>query len=188
MIPSDHFVRFYNEVFKFLDKNNGLEKYYQEISRHQEGHCYQLFMEKGLEGMEDYWGHIRVEENCVSSSYIKDGVRYSEMNRCPSLSKVLDCDATPCEKYCLHCPGWVIPLMTKCGFYFVDYIIGLADPRCRAFQTEYREKAQKIIADLIAEGHDPDMIFSNVDNAEEVEANKAYRHSLLANKALGTKH
>ncbi|MBR4673441.1 MAG: hypothetical protein IKP00_03165 [Victivallales bacterium] len=187
MIPSDHFVRFYNEVFKFLDKNNGLEEYYLEISRHQEGHCYQLFMEKGLEGMEEYWGHIRVEENCVSSSYIKDGVRYSEMNRCPSLSKVLDCDATPCEKYCLHCPGWVIPLMTKCGFYFVDYIIGLADPRCRAFQTEYREKAQKIIADLIAEGHDPDMIFSNVDNAEEVEANKAYRHSLLANKALGIK-
>ncbi len=188
MIPSDHFVRFYNEVFKFLDKNNGLEEYYLEISRHQEGHCYQLFMEKGLEGMEEYWGHIRVEENCVSSSYIKDGVRYSEMNRCPSLSKVLDCDATPCEKYCLHCPGWVIPLMTKCGFYFVDYIIGLAEPRCRAFQTEYREKAQKIIADLIAEGHDPDMFFSNVDNAEEVEANRAYRHSLLANKALGTKH
>ena len=26
MIPSDHFVRFYNEVFKFLDEKNGLEK------------------------------------------------------------------------------------------------------------------------------------------------------------------
>jgi hypothetical protein len=66
MIPSDHFVRFYNEVFKFLDKENGLEKYYREISRHQELHCYKLFMEKGLEGMEEYWGHIRVEDNCVS--------------------------------------------------------------------------------------------------------------------------
>ena len=38
MIPSDHFVRFYNEVFKFLDKqgDGALEKYYLEISRHQD--------------------------------------------------------------------------------------------------------------------------------------------------------
>ena len=35
MIPSDHFVRFYNEVFKFLDEQNGLEKYYHHISKHQ---------------------------------------------------------------------------------------------------------------------------------------------------------
>ena len=33
MIPSDHFVRFYNEVFKFLDERGGLEGYYKEISR-----------------------------------------------------------------------------------------------------------------------------------------------------------
>ena len=43
MIPSDHFVRFYNEVFKFLDNQGGLEAYYEEISRHQELHCLQLF-------------------------------------------------------------------------------------------------------------------------------------------------
>ena len=178
MIPSDHFVRFYNEVFKFLDQENGLEKYYREISHHQELHCYKLFMEKGLEGMEEYWGHIRVEENCVSESYIKDGVRYSAMNRCPSLSKVLDSDAAPCRKYCLHCPGWVIPLMTKCGFYYIDSLIGLDEPRCRSFQTESLEKAKKVIDDLVAEGHNPDLIFSNVDNADEVEANKAYRLSL----------
>ena len=180
MIPSDHFVRFYNEVFKFLDKKNELDRYYREISRHQELHCYKLFMEKGLEGMEEYWGHIRVEENCVSSSYIKDGIRYSSMTRCPSLSKVLDCDAAPCKKYCLHCPGWVIPLMTKCGFYYVDSLIGLDVPECHSFQTESIEKARKIVEDLIAQGHNPDLIFSNIGNSDEVEANKAKRLALKA--------
>ena len=49
MIPSDHFVRFYNEVFKFLDEKNGLDEYYRQISCHQELHCLELFREKGAE-------------------------------------------------------------------------------------------------------------------------------------------
>ena len=49
MIPSDHFVRFYNEVFKFLDEHDGLNEYYQEISRHQDFHCLELFRTKGLQ-------------------------------------------------------------------------------------------------------------------------------------------
>ena len=66
MIPSDHFVRFYNEVFKFLDQAGPgeLEKFWQEIGRHQERHCLELFRTKGLQGMYDYWEHIRIEENC----------------------------------------------------------------------------------------------------------------------------
>ena len=175
MIPSDHFVRFYNEVFKFLDERDALKPYYLEISRHQELHCYDLFMRKGLQGMEEYWGNIRVEENCRSSSRIEDGVRYSHMAKCPSLSKVLDCDAEPCRKYCLHCPGWVIPLMTKCGFYYIDNVIGLDVPECRSYQTESREKAEAIVRELIAQGNDPALIFSNLENAEEVEKNKRSR-------------
>ena len=182
MIPSDHFVRFYNEVFKFLDKQNGLKKYYDEISRHQELHCYQCFMDKGLDGMEEYWGHIRVEENCVSSSEIIDGVRYSFMNRCPSLSKVLDCDAEPCEKYCLHCPGWVIPLLTKCGFYYASCVIDTKEPRCRSFQTEDRDKASAVIQKWIDDGFNPDLIFSNIDDFETVEANKKFRLERLQKK------
>ena len=58
MIPSDHFVRFYNEVFKFLDERGDLEEYYQEISRHQELHCLELFREKGLQGVYEYYQKI----------------------------------------------------------------------------------------------------------------------------------
>ncbi|MFA6815086.1 MAG: hypothetical protein WCS73_02190 [Lentisphaeria bacterium] len=43
MIPSDHFVRFYNEVFKKLDSLGGLPKYYLEISKLQEKHCLENF-------------------------------------------------------------------------------------------------------------------------------------------------
>ena len=182
MIPSDHFVRFYNEVFKFLDEKNGLKKYYDEISRHQELHCYQCFMDKGLDGMEEYWGHIRVEENCVAYSEIIDGVRYSFMNRCPSLSKVLDCDAEPCQKYCRHCPGWVLPLMTKCGFYSLSDIRNLDQPQCRSAQTDDIKKAKAVIQKWLAEGANPDMITSNLDDFETVEANKKFRLERLQKK------
>ena len=182
MIPSDHFVRFYNEVFKFLDKRNALDKYYLEISKHQEFHCYECFMDKGLEGMEEYWGHIRVEENCVSSSYIEDGVRYSRMDKCPSLSKVLDSDAQPCKKYCVHCPGWVKPLMAKCGFYYADCLVALDKPECFSFATEDKDKAEAFVKDWIAKGYDPEMIYTNFDQTETIEANKRYRHERLAAK------
>lgn len=176
MIPSDHFVRFYNEVFKFLDEKNGLEPYYLEISRHQEYHCYDCFMKKGLQGMEEYWGHIRVEENCILSSWIEDDVRYTHMGKCPSLTKVLDNDAGACEKYCLHCPGWVSPLMTKCGFYYIKYQRALDVPECFGATTEYREKMEKIHKEIVQQGFK--YVFTNLNEFEEVEKNRAYRHSL----------
>ncbi|MBQ6471914.1 MAG: hypothetical protein IJJ33_08020 [Victivallales bacterium] len=173
MIPSDHFVRFYNEVFKFLDERGGLQAYYEEISRHQELHCLRLFMEKGLQGMEEYWGKIRVEENCICTSRVENGVRYSHMSRCPSLSKVLDNDAEPCGKYCLHCFGWVAPLMTKCGFYYIKYQRALDCPECYAVMSEHKEKIESIQGDLMRQGFK--YIFSNLDDSDEVEANRAKR-------------
>ena len=44
MIPSDHFTRFYNEVFKFLEKQGeeDLKQYWLEISKNQEKHTLEL--------------------------------------------------------------------------------------------------------------------------------------------------
>ncbi len=147
MIPSDHFVRFYNEVFKFLESRNGLLQYYQEISRHQEFHCLELFREKGLEGMDEYWGKIKVEENCDCEGGISDGVRWGHMKKCPSLSKILDSDAKPCNNYCEHCPGWVLPLLTKCGFYSVYNMMAPDKPECYFIITADLEKARVIYRD-----------------------------------------
>ncbi|MBO7147940.1 MAG: hypothetical protein J6W81_09370 [Lentisphaeria bacterium] len=130
MIPSDHFVRFYNEVFKFLDEKKGLQDYYLEISKLQEFHCLELFRKKGLRGMYEYWDHIRIEENCDMTLNLTDEYMELIMNHCPSLSKVTDNDAGPCEKYCEHCPGWVVPLIEKAG-YVVEYnLVDRKIPKC----------------------------------------------------------
>ena len=153
MIPSDHFVKFYNEIFRYL-KSQGPEavaEYFDTISRHQETHCLELFQTKGLAGMKEYWDKIVIEENCDEDILEYSGTVYKTcMNHCPSLSKVLDNDAGGCEIYCQHCPGWVLPIFTKCGFYCVYDMVGLDVPRCMqavftdlAEARKYREKALK---------------------------------------------
>jgi hypothetical protein len=145
MIPSDHFVRFYNEVFKFLEcrGEKHLKNYWQEISRHQELHCLELFKTKGLKGMVEYWTHIKDEENCdMSIREFPDHIEF-EMHKCPSLSKVLDNDATPMERYCDHCAGWCVPLIKKAGFFPVFDIISRKEPRCRFMVFKNRKDTRK---------------------------------------------
>ena len=115
MIPSDHFTKFYNEVFKFLETqgDDALHAYWLEISKNQERHTLELFREKGLEGMRQYWDHIRVEENCDLDLDLNEDRLELRMNACPSLGKVMDNDAEPMARYCDHCAGWIGPIMDK---------------------------------------------------------------------------
>ena len=150
MLPSDHFVRFYNEVFKFLEEQGEghLEEYWLEISRHQERHCLELFREKSLKGMHEYWEHIRIEENCDLTSELSEDCRHSVMNKCPSLTKVLDNDATPSKRYCEHCPGWVGPLLRKSGHYYITAPGEPDEPRCESWifvdKSKAKAKAQEL--------------------------------------------
>lgn len=150
MIPSDHFVRFYNEVFKFLDNRNGLAEYYREISRHQNFHCLELFRQKGLEGVREYYLKIRKEENCGLEILSGDHELILYMKQCPSLSKALDNDAGACPKYCLHCPGWTLPLYRQAGLFQIYDLMGLENPQCCEYifddlstaEHRYRELAK----------------------------------------------
>ena len=178
MIPSDHFVRFYNEVFKFLDEQGGLPAYYKEISRHQELHCLKLFREKGLQGVYEYYQHIRKEENCGMTLEIQPDRLTLNMSLCPSLSKVLDNDAAPCLKYCDHCPGWSKPLCTKCGIYYVQNMISRTVPKCISVRTENRETAEQARREFIKSGVPEEMINTNLDQWQEVEKNKAGRKTV----------
>ena len=150
MIPSDHFVRFYNEVFKFLDEKGGLEKYYDHVSRHQEQHCLAQFRERGLQGVHDYYVKIRREENCELEMELHDGELMLRMTRCPSLSKALDNDAGASPKYCLHCPGWTLPLYRKAGLYQVYDLMGMTDPRCTEWIYEEKSRAESKYRELLA--------------------------------------
>lgn len=145
MIPSDHFVRFYNEVFKFLEKQGqeALDQYYLEISQHQELHTLELFKKEGLQGMKKYWDHIAHEENCDLKTEVKEDHFQLTMNKCPSLSKAMDNDAGQMHKYCDHCAGWIGPIMDKTGYHLVYDMISRTVPKCKISVYESKEKAQK---------------------------------------------
>jgi hypothetical protein len=150
MLPSDHFVRFYNEVFKFLERQGKrhLEKYWLEISRHQERHCLELFKKEGLHGMYDYWNNIRIEENCDLELELREDYLYTRMNKCPSLSKVLDNDAKPSMRYCDHCAGWVGPLIRKAGYYYIQTPGEPDVPTCAKWIYSNKNKALEKMQEL----------------------------------------
>ena len=116
MIPSDHFVRFYNEVFKFLEAQDPsletLKDYYREISEAPNPRRDEFFRH-GIHGMCEYWDMIRVEEDCDLEIHEFPDHAEFRMRRCPSLSKITDNDAGPYARYCHHCPGWIIPAIER---------------------------------------------------------------------------
>ena len=132
MIPSDHFTRFYNEVFKFLETQGeeALEAYWLEISKNQERHILELIETKGLEGMHQYWSVIKEEENCDLDLTMTEDHLELHMHTCPSLTKAMDNDARPMGRYCDHCAGWIGPIMDKTGYHLVYDVISRTEPRC----------------------------------------------------------
>jgi len=66
MLPSDHFVRMYNELFKMLEVkgHDHLQRYWLDVSKLQETILWPYIARDGLKGMYDYWERIRIEENC----------------------------------------------------------------------------------------------------------------------------
>ena len=148
MIPSDHFVRFYNEVFKFLDEKNDLEEYYSHISTHQEFHCLELFKKRGLQGVYDYYLKIRKEENCDLNLDFRGHELTFFMRKCPSLSKALNNDAGVCPKYCDHCNGWLAPLLVKAGLYMIYDPMAPDVPQCRMWIFDDRAAAEQKLAGL----------------------------------------
>ncbi len=148
MIPSDHFVRFYNEVFKFLKSVDGLENYYAEISHHQELHCLELFRDKGLSGVYEYYQKIYKEENCQGEVTLNGGELILRMDRCPSLSKALDNDAGACREYCLHCPGWTAEIYRKAKLYQIFDVMKLDEPQCCEWIYDNKADAERKAAEL----------------------------------------
>ena len=162
MIPSDHFVKFYNEIFKYLERRGGdaLDRYYARVADRQAYFTLEAFKRDGLKGMYDYWERIRIEENCDMVNRLEDGCYSFEFFSCPSLSKAVDNDAGPCPKYCNHCPGWILPLMTKAGVFAVYNLIDRKQPRCEMFVFTEKERAAKQAA-LLIEKYGKDVILTN---------------------------
>ena len=147
MIPSDHFVRMYNELFKMLEEkgHEHLQRYWMRISELQETILGPYIERDGLKGMYDYWEHIRIEENCDADLKVNEEYFEFRMNKCPSLSKVLDNDAGAFELYCDHCAGWVIPVMERHGYYYAGDIISRTKPECVLRVYKDKQKAAEFL-------------------------------------------
>ena len=162
MIPSDHFVKFYNEIFKYLEKKGPgeLDRYYKCVADRQAYFTLDAFKRDGFKGMYDYWERIRIEENCDMEHEYDNSHYHLRMRTCPSLSKVLDNDATPCARYCDHCPGWVGRVIAWAGYFMVDDIIGRETPQCDIWVYRTREEAQAKY-DEAAALHGPGVVATN---------------------------
>lgn len=132
MIPSDHFVRFYNEVFKALEErgHEHLVAYWRELGRLQTAELADGFRAGGLRAAHAYWQRIFREENCQGHLTLTDDYLEFRMDRCPSLAKVLDNDAAPSPLYCDHCMGWIQPVMDACGLHAVLDMQSPTEPHC----------------------------------------------------------
>ena len=162
MIPSDHFVKFYNEIFKLLARKGPeeLDRYYARVAERQAFFTLDAFKRDGFRGMFDYWERIRVEENCDLSHEYDDASYHLRMNGCPSLAKVLDNDADPCARYCDHCPGWVGRVIAWAGYYMVYDIIDRVLPQCEFWVYGTREAAETKRAECVAL-HGDDVVRTN---------------------------
>jgi len=144
MIPSDHFVRFYNEVFKALELlgRDHLEAYWREIGDLQTVELADRFQAGGLEACRDYWAQIVQEENCQADLKLTEDYFEFRMLQCPSLSKAMDNDASPCEHYCDHCMAWVEPVAEASGLHAAYDIESRSEPHCVMRIYKDHEKAQ----------------------------------------------
>jgi len=173
MIPSDHFVYFYNEIFKELEKlgPEALDKYYQRVANRQAFFTLDAFKKDGLQGMIDYWSRIAKEENCKASrTYnLKEGWIDGGQDVCPSLTKALESDAGPCRVYCDHCPGWSLRVLAWSGHYAVYNLIDRRKPQCRQYIARTRELAEKRKAEWLKK-YDASLIYDNFAEVEKVKA------------------
>ena len=173
MIPSDHFIYFYNEIFKFLQRKGTkeLERYYARVADRQANFTLDAFRREGLQGMFRYWDRIRVEENCQMEQEI-DATHYRlRMTKCPSLTKALDSDAGPCNVYCNHCPGWVIRVIAMAGYWCVYDTVSPTEPVCDNWIFEDVELAKRKYDELVAL-HGKDQVKTNIGSIPPFIANR----------------
>jgi hypothetical protein len=159
VIPSDHFVRFYNEVFKALQErgHEHLVAFWRELGRLQTLELADRFRSGGLQACHDYWARIIHEENCEADIALTEDYLDFRMRKCPSLSKAMDNDAAACDLYCDHCMAWVEPVMQAAGLHAVMDMESRTEPHCvfRVYKDPAKAKEYEAKAKLPSKPYGP---------------------------------
>lgn len=123
MIGCYDFCGHYEWTFGWLDRVGGHEfvrAYWNEAINHDsQRHARDLILNKGFEGMAEYWGHTLAEESPDLGFNITrtNEVFRIDMHDCPSKGFLLKNGLENYRDYCDHCIGWIGPLMKEAGFF-----------------------------------------------------------------------
>jgi len=122
------FIVLYNETFKFIEKNYGrdqVDDLWAVISREWCTHLRDLVAEKGMEGMNAYWGGnsgTLSREKAFYDIELKDGVFTITMDECPSVKEIRERGFTVYKDYCEHCIALYGPVVADYGFEMKSFI------------------------------------------------------------------
>lgn len=134
MISANEFILFYNEIFKFLDRNFGkkdVEKLWEGIKNTYCQKIDKIVSKKGLKGMYEYWSKTLEEEGGRHHLTLTDDEFILDMHFCPSMGKLINTHVKPYKDYCGHCPALYKEVIEKHGFKVDYYIINRDKGECR---------------------------------------------------------
>ena len=127
MISCTEFIMAYNELFKFLEEHYGKEAvtdFWIGISDNFLDNLRKLVVEKGIQGMKEYWTHTLGEEGAKYKMSTTEDEFIINMYECPSvgiLRKNRHIKRYP--DYCKHCDILYRRVIEKYGFtYNIEYI------------------------------------------------------------------
>jgi hypothetical protein len=120
MIGVYDFCGHYEWTFEWLKQKGGetlvREHWDQAIHLDSQSHAAALILQKGIQGMKEYWGHTLECEGAGFHTTATEKVFRIDMHNCPSKGFLLRNGLEQYHDYCDHCIGWIGPLLKRAGF------------------------------------------------------------------------
>jgi len=120
MIGVYDFCGHYEWTFAWLQRQGGaelLKQYWDEaIHRDAQSHAAELILQKGIAGMQEYWGHSLSQEGGSHYTTAAENAFRIDIHDCPSKGFLLRNGLEQHEDYCDHCIGWIGPMLKRAAF------------------------------------------------------------------------
>jgi hypothetical protein len=114
------FCGHYEWTFAWLEQRGGTsllrEFWDRAIHVDSQRHASALILEKGIEGMKEYWGHALAQEGGGYKATATETVLRLDIHDCPSKGFLLRNGLEQHSDYCDHCIGWIGPMLKRAGF------------------------------------------------------------------------